>query len=83
MQHIRQEISQFEEKLGLQSFYDWLEEKEKVGNRCKELVRKLLGSADDDIFNKMNKIMLEITEKVHHYYTPIIIGIVFQILCPV
>ena len=64
MQHIRQEISQFEEKLDLQSFYDWLEEKEKMGNRCKELVRKLLGSTDDDIYNKMNKIMLEITEKV-------------------
>lgn len=64
MQHIRQEISQFEEKLELQQFYDWLEEQEKMGNRCKELVRKLLRNTDDDIYNKMNKIMLEITEKV-------------------
>ena len=64
MQHIRQELSKFEEKLDLQSFYDWLEKEEKLGNRLQELVRKLLGSADDDIYNKMNKIMLEITEKV-------------------
>ena len=64
MQHIRQEITQFEEKLELQSFYDWLEAEEKLGNRCKELVRKLLGNTDHDIYNKMNKIMLEITEKV-------------------
>ena len=64
MQHVRQEISQFEEKLQLQAFYDWLEEKENVGKRCRELVRKLLGNTDDDIFNKMNKIMLEITAKV-------------------
>ena len=69
MQHVRQEISQFEEKLDLQSFYDWLEEKEKVGNRCKELVRKLLGNTDEDIYNQMNKIMLEITEKV---YNPVV-----------
>ena len=67
MQHIRQEMSKFEEKLELQSFYDWLEEEEKVGNRCKELVQKLLGSADEDIYNKMSKIMTEITEKVYMY----------------
>ena len=64
MQHIRQELSQFEDKLDLQNFYDWLEREEQLGNRFKELVQRVLSSADDDVYNKMNKIMLEITEKV-------------------
>ena len=64
MQHVRQELTHFEEKLDLQSFYDWLEKEEKLGNRFKEIVQRLLRNADDDIYNKMNKIMLEITEKV-------------------
>ena len=69
MQHIRQELSKFEETLQLQSFYDWLDREEKAGQRCKELVGSLLESADEDIFNKMNKIMLQITEKVLHSYS--------------
>ena len=64
MQHIRQELSQFEEKLELQSFCDWLEEEEKLGKPFKEIVKNLQASADEDIFNKMNQVMLEITEKV-------------------
>lgn len=64
MQHIRQELSKVEETMQLQSFYSWLDREEQVGSRCKELVRNLLESADEDIYNKMNKIMLEITEKV-------------------
>lgn len=64
MQHIRQELSQFEEKLELQSFCDWLEAEEKLGGPFKELVKNVLESADEDIFNKMNQIMLEITGKV-------------------
>ena len=64
MQHIRQELSQFEEKLELQSFYDWLEAEEKLGEPFKEVVKNLSKSADEDIYNKMDHIMLEITEKV-------------------
>ena len=64
MQHIRQELSKTEETLELQTFYDWLQREEKLGDACKELVKNLLESADDDIYNKMNKIMLQITEKV-------------------
>ena len=66
MQHIRQELTQFEEKLDLETFYDWLEKEEKLGERFKELVERIFTSADDDIYNKMNKIMLDITEKVQH-----------------
>ena len=69
MQHIRQELSKFEETLQLQSFYDWLEQEEKAGQRCRELVRNLLESADEDIYNKMNKIMMQITTKVCSIYT--------------
>lgn len=64
MQHVRQELSKTEETLELQTFYDWLQREEKLGDACKELVKNLLESADDDIYNKMNKIMLQITEKV-------------------
>ena len=64
MQHIRQELSQFEEKLELQTFCDWLQAEEKLGDPFKELVKNVLESADEDIFNKMNGIMLEITDKV-------------------
>lgn len=65
MQHVRKELFHLEEMLGLQSFYDWLETGEPtLGNQCKEMVEKLLGSADDDIYNRMSKIMSEITDKV-------------------
>ena len=64
MQHIRQELSKFEEQLELQSFCDWLEKEEKLGKSFKDVVKNVLASADDDIFNKMNQVMLEITEKV-------------------
>lgn len=64
MQHIRQELSQFEEKLELQSFCDWLEAEEKLGGSFRELVKNVLESADEDIFNRMNGVMLEITDKV-------------------
>lgn len=64
MQHIRQELSQFEEKLELRSFCDWLEAEEKLGGPFRELVKNILESADEDIFNRMNGVMLEITDKV-------------------
>ena len=65
MQHIRQELSQFEEKLELQSFYDWLEAEEKLGTPFKEVVKSFSKSSDEDIYNRMDHIMLEIAEKVH------------------
>ena len=64
MQHIRQELSQFEERLELQSFCKWLDAEEKLGASFKDIVRNLLENADDDIFHKMNQVMLEITDKV-------------------
>ena len=48
----------------MQSFYDWLEAEEKLGKPFKEVVKNLSKSADEDIYNKMDHIMLEITEKV-------------------
>ena len=65
MQHVRQELSKTEETLELQAFYNWLQREEKLGDGCKGLVKNLLESADDDIYNKMNKIMLQIAEKVY------------------
>ena len=67
MQHIRQELSQFEEKLELQNFYDWLEAEEKLGTAFKEVVKNFSKSADEDIDNKIDHIMLEIAEKVGTY----------------
>ena len=67
MQHIRQELSKLEETLELRSFYAWLEKEEKVGKRCKQLVRNLLESADEDIYNRMDKVILEITKQVASY----------------
>ena len=64
MQHIRQELSQFEEKLELQSFCNWLEAEEKLGGSFKEMIKNVLASADEDVLKKMNQIMLEITDKV-------------------
>ena len=64
MHHIRQELSQFEEKLELHSFYDWLEAEEKLGTPFKEVVKNISNSADEDVDNKIDHIMLEIAEKV-------------------
>ena len=64
MQHIRKEMSQFEDKLELQSFYDWLEAEEKLGTPFRDVVKNFSKSADEDINNKMDQIMLEIAEKV-------------------
>lgn len=67
MQHVREELSHLEERLKFESFYEWLdsEDESSLGNQCRAMVEKLLGSADDDIYNRMSKIMAEITEKVN------------------
>ena len=65
MEHIRQELSQFEEKLELQSFCDWLEVEDKLGRAFKEMVKSVLASANEDIFKMMNGIIVEIANKVH------------------
>ena len=64
MQHIRQELSQFEGKLELQTFYDWLDAEEQLGASFKLVVKNYSDSADEDIYNKMDHITLEIAEKV-------------------
>ena len=66
MQHVREELSHLEERLEFESFYQWLdsEDESTLGRQCRAMVKKLLGSADDDICNRMSKIMTEITEKV-------------------
>ena len=67
MQHIRQELSKFEEILELESFYNWLDTEEKLGKSFKQVVENLSKSADDDIYNRMDGIMMEITENVYIY----------------
>ena len=66
MQHVREELSHLEERLELESFYEWLDSQDEstLGSQCRAMVKKLLGSADEDIYNRMSKIMTEITEKV-------------------
>lgn len=75
MQHVREELSHLEERLEFEAFYEWLgsEDKSTLGNQCKAMVNKLLGSADDDIHNRMTKIMAEITEKVD--FLPVMYGV--------
>ena len=41
-------------------FYDWLEEKQKLGKRCKSLVERIIQEADEEIQNCTNSIMLDI-----------------------
>ena len=67
MQHVRQWLCNLEEGLEFESFYKWLDTDGELnlGKRCKEMVDKLLRSADDDIYNRMSKIMAEITNKVN------------------
>ena len=66
MQHVREELFHIEERLEFESFYRRLdsEDESTLGSQCRAMVKKLLGSADDDIYNRMSKIMAEITEKV-------------------
>ncbi len=66
MQHVREELLHLEERLEFESFYKWLdsEDESTLGSQCRAMVKKLLGSADDDIYNRMSKIMAEITDKV-------------------
>ena len=66
MQHVREELCHFEERLEFESFYKWLdsEDESTLGTQCRAMVKKQLGSADDDIYNRMSKIMSEITDKV-------------------
>ena len=66
MQHVREELSHLEERLEFESFYKWLdsEDESTLGAQCRAMVTKLLSSSDDDIYNRMSKIMTEITDKV-------------------
>ena len=52
------------QKLELQTFYDWVEEEEKIGTQAKKLIDSLISSSDEDIANKTSHIVLQISRKV-------------------
>ena len=90
MQHVRQELSHLEERLEFKQFYDWLdsEGEPNLGTRCQDTVRKLLSSADEDIYSRMSKIMSGITAKVPpppppphtHTHTPLSLSLSLSLL---
>lgn len=64
MHHVRQALSNIPSKMELQSFYNWLEEKEKIGTKAKDLIEKLLRSADEDFGQKIMDVVIKISDKV-------------------
>ena len=83
MQHVRRELSSFEEQLKFAQFYEWLSSgnEPSLDSRCREMVSKLLGSADDDIFNRMSKIVSEITNKVYTTLHILMLNFIFIHFC--
>jgi len=64
MAHVRKALLELPQKLELQTFYDWVEEEEKIGTLAKKLIDSLISSSDEDIANKTSHIVLQISRKV-------------------
>ena len=64
MAHVRKALLELPKELDLQSFYDWVEEEEKIGTQAKKLIDSLISSSDEDISNKTSHIVLQISRKV-------------------
>ena len=58
--HIHNTLTECFKWLALNPFYDWLEEKQILGKRCKSLVERIIQEADEEIQNCTNSIMLDI-----------------------
>lgn len=50
--------------LELDPFYDWLDERQKIGKECKSSVEKVIQEAHEAIHSRTSRIMLDIAKKV-------------------
>jgi len=64
MAHVRKALLELPQKLELQTFYDWVEEEEKIGTQAKKLINSVISSSDEDIANKTSHIVLQISRKL-------------------
>ena len=65
---IRRKLSRCPEDLEMgPNFYTWLDEKRKVGAKCKSLVERLLREADDRMSLLSNWMVIEIVDRVCLY----------------
>ena len=69
MNHICSRLSECSKWLELDPFYNWLEEEQEVGEKCKSLVEKIIQEADEETHSCTHSIMLEIAKKVLHGLT--------------
>ena len=66
--HICNALSECSKWLELDPFYDWLEERQKIGKSCKRSVEKIIQETQEVIHSCVtNNVMLEIKKKVHVY----------------
>ena len=63
--HIHNRLSQCSRDLDLDPFFDWLEEKQKLGQKCKYLVEKICHEAEEEMGGIIRVIMFNIAKKVY------------------
>lgn len=59
-------LQQLPNNLQLQSHYNWLEEEEKLGDKAKDVVERVLANADQDFNNRIVQTVEDIAEKVYN-----------------
>ena len=59
MNYIHNTLSECSKWLELEPFYDWLEEKQKLGKKCKESVEKIIQEAEKGIQNELSSAILD------------------------
>ena len=62
--HIRNTLSECSKWLELDPFYDWLDEKQKIGKKCKSSVEKIIQEAHEAIHSRTSCMMLDIAKEV-------------------
>lgn len=64
MHHVRAQVRQLPLKLDLNSYYKRLEAEAKLGDNAKDIVDRLLCSADDDFENRMKHIVDDLATRM-------------------
>lgn len=65
MHHVRTVVKQLPQKLKLESFYSWLDSEEAgLGKTARDMVDRVLESADEDYDNKIRQIVDDTAKKV-------------------
>ncbi len=64
MHHIRTQIRQLPDKLDFNKFFKWLEAEANLGESAKDIVERVLLSAEDDFDNRMKHIVSDFSNRM-------------------